>query len=108
MLTHSRIVERSMERSLHVEARGRTIVFGTYLDVIRDRLAIVDRRMPVHIGELVKSARWSVESFRRDREMRKTLTDNYKMAAQRHRERYRARGFSKIREKTRPRGSLAF
>lgn len=25
---------RSMERSLHVEARGWTIVFGTYLDVI--------------------------------------------------------------------------
>lgn len=34
MLTHSHIVDRSMERSLHVEARGWTIVFGTYLDVI--------------------------------------------------------------------------
>lgn len=57
MLTHSRIVERSMERgSLHVGARGRTIVFGTYLDVIvrsgRRRRGLND----VHIGELVTSA----------------------------------------------------
>lgn len=111
MLTHSRIVERSMERSLHVEARGRTIVFGTYLDVIRDRLAIVDRRAERCRCTLASSLSRPDGRSRAFDEIAKwgrpwrTIIKWLHKGTEKGIERGASR---KSRGKTRPRGSLAF